>query len=79
MASKSPTRDRKSDELSILSVLRRNPELVFGCAGQNGLAILSAVPRTLVRRVIDGHPEVHVAEEWTEKGSKRFTYRLKQT
>ena len=77
MASKSPVRDRKSDELSILSVLRRYPERVFGCAGLDGLARLSGVPKSSVRGLIEGHPEVHIAEERTQKG-KRFTFRLKQ-
>ena len=78
MPSKKPLRDRKSDELAILHVLRGSPDRVFGCAGPNGLEGLSGVPKCLIRGIIDGHPEVEVGEEKT-KSSHRFTFKHRKT
>ena len=55
-------RDPEADTARLLAVLRDEPDRMFDNAGVGNLSHLAAVPKSLVRRRLEGHRNVDIRE-----------------
>ena len=70
MPAKKSTRDSDADIASLISVLRDEPDRIFGCVT---LRKLADVPKSIIRGLLTGHPSVNIIEG--PKNTFKYQYR----
>jgi hypothetical protein len=55
-------RDPATDTARLVAVLRDDPDRVFDNAGVGNLGDLADVPKPLIRRLLEGHPNVIISK-----------------
>jgi len=62
MSSRKSKRDPDADTARLVAVLRAEPDRTFDNAGVGNLGHLAGVPKALVRRRLEGHPNVEIVK-----------------